>query len=148
MSGRQDGIALIITILILLLVSTIGIASIEHSGGEFSSAGRARASTVALYGAEAGLQLAINQFAQEPADLTAVNVTLDDGTGVQSGTRADTAPQPLTKGGTGLPPEGYSLNAGSGYVNRRYRAEVTARTTGGSAVELESLFAKLEAGGY
>jgi len=145
---REDGIALLIAVLLLLLVTAIGIAAIEHSGGELASGGRTRSSTVAFYGADAGLSVAINQLAQEPADLTPVNVTLVDGTTVQSGTRTDTAPQPLTKEGTGLPPEGYSLNAGSGYVSRRYRTEVTARSTGGAAAELDSRLTKLEVGGY
>ena len=145
---RQDGIALLIAVLLLLLVSAIGIAAIEHSGGELASGGRARSSTVAFYGADAGLNVAINQLAQEPADLTPLNTTLSDGTLVQSGTRTDTVPQPLVKGGTGLPPEGYSLNANSGYVSRRYRAQVTGRSTGGSAAELEAQFKKLEVGGY
>ena len=120
---REDGIALLIAVLLLMLVSAIGIAAIEHSGGELASGGRARSSTVAFYGADAGLNLAVNQIAQEPPDLTPVNVTLTDGTLVRSGTRTDTVPQPLLKGGTGLPPEGYSLNTGSGYVNRRSTEE-------------------------
>ena len=144
---REDGIALLIAVLLLLLVSAIGIAAIEHSGGELSSGGRARSSTVAFYGADAGLNVAVNQIAQEPPDLTLFNLTLDDGTAVRSGTRADGAPVPLEKGGTGLPPEGYSLNTGSGYVSRRYRAEVTATSPGGATAELESQYTKMEVGG-
>ena len=144
---REDGIALLIAVLLLLLVSAIGIAAIAHSGAELSSGGRARSSTVAFYAADGGLHVAINQIAQEPPDLTSFNLTLDDGTAVRSGSRADGAPIALEKGGTGLPPEGFSLNTSSGYFSRRYRAEVTATSPGGATTELESQFAKLEVGG-
>jgi hypothetical protein len=60
--GRQardeSGIALIVAVILLLLMSALGLNALRHSGSEASESSRARRKDSTFYGAEAGLHLA------------------------------------------------------------------------------------------
>ena len=49
--------------------------------------------------------------------------------------------------GVGAPPDGYSINLGTGFQSRLYKAEVAARGPANSVMELEAKFGKLDSGG-
>jgi hypothetical protein len=144
----EQGIAMILTILLLLLISGIGIAAVEHSGNESIMSGSARRWTRTFFAADAGIQMALSQIAQTPPDLNQFTFQLENGaTNVRSGSLADASAQPIESVGVGAPPDGYSINVGSGYQSRLYKANATAFGPASARVELEAKFAKLDSGG-
>jgi hypothetical protein len=148
---REGGAALFVTALILMLVGMLAVTAIYSSERESVGGARSRSTARTFYAADAGIQLALSRLAQTPPDLTSFDVDLAEEANVQSRTREQAAPQPIEQVGVGAPPEGYSLNVGSGggYVSRVYRVNATARA-GGSTVELEAKLSRTEpeAGGY
>jgi type IV pilus assembly protein PilX len=58
----QEGVALIVALIILLVLTLIGISAISTSTFETSLSGNERVATDAFYIAEAGVQRAINQL--------------------------------------------------------------------------------------
>jgi len=134
---REEGIALITVVLILALVSTLAVSAMDQTGEELQAGGRSRATTKALFAADSGIQVAMDRV-RAPADLTPIDFAMADGTSVQSRKRTDAAAQPLARAGFGKPPEGYSLNLGSGFVNEVFGINVTADAPGNSLVEIEA----------
>lgn len=141
---NEAGMAMILTVMMLLLLSAIAVSAIQTAGSEYARGGSARRTARTLFGAEAGLQVSMNQIAQATPNLSAFTYTLTDGTSYRSGTKAAGSAQPIQRVGTGSPPEGYSLNVGAGYVSDVYRANVTASSADGSSVELEAQLGRLE----
>jgi hypothetical protein len=121
---QREGMALITTILILLLVGATALSTIETSSEEMMAGGRSRSVIKSLYAAEAGVQLAHKRI-REPRNLNAFSISVD-GTTIESRSRDQTGTQPIGEGGLGRPPSGYSVNIGSGYVNQVYAVDVTA----------------------
>jgi hypothetical protein len=145
--SEEHGVALIIAVLLLLLVTAIGVAAIHHAGDELSVTGSARRSARMLHAADGGLQVAINRISQPSPDLTPFTHTLEGGdVTIRSGTRNDTVAQPIIAAGSGPPPDGYGINIGSGFRSRMYQANVTALYRSGSSTELEGKLKKLEIG--
>ncbi len=144
---REEGIAMILAVLLLLLVTGIAISAIQHAGDESALTGSARRAARTFFAADAGIQVAINQLSQGTPDLTAFNVALEGGAvTVRSGTRADAGPMPLLAAGSGPPPDGYSINLGRGFRSRLYRTGVTSLEQGGSSAELDVKLARLQIG--
>ena len=141
--GDERGMAMIVAVLVLLLLTAIGIAAIEHSGSEFAAGGRSRHITRVFHGADAGLEVVASKLSGAIPNVTPTSVTLTDGTTVQSGDRTAITPQPLNLVGYGPPPDGYGLNLGSGFSTEIYRAIVTASAASGSMVELEAQLGRL-----
>jgi hypothetical protein len=140
---REGGFALITAVLLLLLISATVINTIDFSGEEYQSGGRARASTKNLYAADAGIQLGLSRLTQ-PRDLSAFSHTLSDGTVIESRARDEAAPKDIESVGIGEPPEGYGINIGSGYVNELFLLTVTAEAANGGVTELESKMSSLQ----
>jgi hypothetical protein len=135
---------MVMAVLLLLLVTGVGISAIHHAGSESAVTGSARRTAQTLFAADAGVQVAINQLSQPTPDLNQFTHTLDGGdVTVRSGTRA--APGPLVAAGNGPPPDGYSINLGSGFRSRLFRANVTAIYSN-SSTELDAKFGKLTIG--
>ena len=59
---KQDGVALVIALLMLLILTLIGISSITTTTFESSISGNERVKTDAFYAAEAGIQVGLNQL--------------------------------------------------------------------------------------
>jgi len=148
-AGLRDetGVALIVSILVLLMISAIGIAAVDRAGDDAKVTGHAKADARALYAADAGIGVALNRLAGPIPDLTPFNVDLDDGVSVRSGTRAASAPEPIAYLGTAGPPDGYSLVIGSGFISKTYRVNVTGFGTGASRSELEAKLTRLSSSG-
>jgi hypothetical protein len=144
---REQGIALIIAVLLSLLVSALAVAAIDHAGAELSTAGSSRIVTRALHAADGGLQIARNQLVQSPPNLDPIDVTVD-AVVVQSRNKDDSTAQSLEQVGLGPVPEGYELNEGSGAaaVNRLFVIPMTS-TSGTTRVALEAKLGLLEVGG-
>ncbi len=137
-SHRHDeGVAMFVTVLILMLMGAIAIAAIEYSGEEWAAGGRSRASAQSFYAADAGIQVALNHLAQTPPDDDPINLTLPNGLNVQSRTPADTSAQEIPQIGTSGAPEGYSLNIGAGFSGQVFLVTMTAAGPNGSTSALE-----------
>ena len=143
----EHGVALLIAVLLLLLVSGIGIAAIEHAGQDSAAAGSRRRTATTFYAADAAIQYATNQFAQQPAVLDPFQLTLADGTTIRSGPRSASSAQPLTALGTGPPPDGACINlGGSCFRSDLYRATVSALGPASGAAELEGQYSVVQSG--
>jgi Tfp pilus assembly protein PilX len=149
---REQGAALLITSLILVVIGAIAFTSMRHSEQESTAGARSRANTRTFYAADAGVQLAMNHLTQDPVDLTPLNVNLANNLNVQSRTREEVLPQTLDQVGLGGVTEGESLNAGSGVttVTRVFLVTVTAASPNGSTAEVEAKIGRTaaEASGY
>ncbi len=61
----EKGIALLISVILMLLISAIGIAALQHAREESSGSGRSRHHTKNLHAADGMLQLVVQQLAAE-----------------------------------------------------------------------------------
>jgi hypothetical protein len=134
---RESGVALLITVILILLVGVLVLTSIGHSGDESEAGARSRSAARALYAADGGMQLALSRVTQIPANVNPIDITIDNLT-IQSRTRAEVGAQPLDSLGSGPPPEGYGVNTGSGYVSEVFLVDITSLGPTGSTVELQS----------
>ena len=132
---REAGVALIITVLVMLLVSGVAVAAMNNSREEMMAGGRSRSVITSLFAAEAGVQFAEARVLP-PRDLSSFSINVA-GITVESRERADTSPQSIGSGGIGKPPPGYSINVGSGYVNQIFAVHSTAENTRLPTTELE-----------
>jgi type IV pilus assembly protein PilX len=148
--ARRDeaGMALVIAILLLLLVSAIGVAAIDRSGSESSQAGRGRRNAITFYAADAGIQYGRAQVMESPPRLDSFQVTLLDGTQFRSGPRAGAGAADLPVPDTGPPPDGFAINVGSGtgFVDEAHRFSVTGVAPDGTEQELETKVAQVKGG--
>jgi hypothetical protein len=146
---RKSGFALVTAVVILLLVSGVVVNLISYSSQEMQAGGRLRATLKNLYAADSGVQLSMQRI-QLPRDLTAFSYNLTDGTLVESRSRSDAAAMPIQTVGIGAPPDGYSINVGSGFVNELFLLNVTAQGVNRGVAELETKLGSLQpnAGAY
>ncbi len=133
---RQDGVALVTAILIMVLVAGLAISAIGTSEEELRASGRSRSAANSFYSAEAGVGYAERQL-RAPSDTGHFSFTLTDGTIVRSGTRSSMSAQDIVEGGLGKPPSGYSINIGQGFLNETYKVNVTASKLGAPTSEIE-----------
>ncbi len=147
---RRDeaGMALLIAVLMLLMISAIGVAAIDHSGDESESAGHERRTATTFYAADAGIQYGRTRVFTNPPNLDEFEVSLSDGTTFRSGTRSDGAATALESPDIGAPPEGFSINVGGagGFVSQNLTMNVTGEGGGNSTVELETRLAQTVSG--
>lgn len=133
---REQGVALITAVLVLVLVSLTAVASISNSEEELKAGGRSRSVLRSLYAAEAGVEFAEHRVL-EPRDLSAFSINVN-GLSVESRSRDDGTPQDIAEGGIGSPPPGYSINIGAGFVNEIFAIDVTAANATLPTTELEA----------
>lgn len=124
----ESGMALLIAIVLLLLMSALGLTALQHAQDEATASGRARRKDATLYAAEAGLALAqetliSNWGGADPSTFTIDQPSLvRDGfsnpIAVRSGRPENAAPQPISPGGSGntTPPNGFMLNGGPSFA--------------------------------
>ncbi|MFI5314881.1 MAG: PilX N-terminal domain-containing pilus assembly protein [Myxococcota bacterium] len=160
LTGARDesGMALLIAVIVLLLMSALGLAALQHAGDEASGSGRARRKDATLYAADSGLEMIQEKlFTSYVASATMAPVDVDqldlvtDGYGnpiaVRSGApangglpavkeevQASSAPAQIA--------DGYSFNTGSSN-SQNYRpaqADVTALDVANGMVHLQAQF--------
>ena len=150
-SRAEQGTALLITMMVLLLVSLLAVTGLERSGEESTSGARLRASTRTLHAADSGIRLALSRITQSPPDLSAFTLNLAGGAKVESRQRSGLAPEDIEQLGLGSPTEGYGLSIGMGVrsVTRVYRLNTTAEAAGSTvALEAKLMRSGAEATGY
>jgi hypothetical protein len=143
---HERGTALLITVLVMLLVSAVAMASLNQAGQESAAGGRTRATTRNFYAADSGIQLARKRLGSSPPDTTPFSVVLDGGRTVESRRRSETGPQPLIRTGYGPPPAGHEINLGSSnFSNEIYLINITSTAPGGTTAEVEAKIVVLQA---
>jgi hypothetical protein len=147
----ESGIALLLTILMLLLVSAIGVSSLNRAGDELTVGGASRRQVRNVAAAEAALKLVGSQLAAAQTGTAPPSTPIylpsfvselgGRNTLVRTGTIADGGtPQPIQPIGTG------SVSGGDLRVNyapaRRlvYRVNVVATDPSGGNVQLQAQF--------
>jgi len=147
----ESGMALMIALLLLIVMSAIAISAVEHSGEDSAVSGRLRRATKMFHAADGGIQIAVGRVNQASPDTSPFTFTTTDGTTLRTGARSDTTPQPLVVLGSGPPPDGFCVGVGAACYRRDlYRAQVSALAGDGAASELEAQFGVLVpgTGGY
>ena len=134
---REEGTALLITMLLILLMGALALDAIDHSGAESVSGARSRSTARALHATDGGMQLALSRLSQTPANTDPIDISMG-GFSVQSRTRADGGPLDLESQGAGPPPDGYGMNVGDGYTSQLFKVDITAVGLNGSTVEIQS----------
>lgn len=142
---REQGVTLLITVILILLVGILVLTSIGHSGDESVAGARARSTSRALHAADGGMQLAFTRVTQEPPLTIPIDINIGN-MSVQSRTRADATAQNIDSLGSGPPPEGYGINTGSGFVAELFQVDMTSLGPTGSTAELQSKLYKFTAG--
>ena len=135
-SDRQEGSILVIVLLLMTLLSLLGITLLTVASTEHSLAYNAVWSEAALMAAEAGVNKGISQVSPDPvASVAAIpTTTLATNYTYRSGKETDSGPQPLTFVGTKTE-AGYSLSTNNGYTFNVYR--ITATGTGPNSARRE-----------
>ena len=142
-SRQNEGMALLVTVFVLLLVGAVAVAAIHDSGEEAAAGGRTRATMRTLYAADSGIELALTRLGQNPPNTNPFNVGMQGGRSVESRRRTDSVPQDVLLTGWGPPPEGYDLGS---YHNELYRVPVTSTAPRGASAEVEGKIARFAAG--
>lgn len=158
----ETGIALLIAVILLLLISAIGIASLQHAQQEASSSGRSRHHARNLQAGEGLLQLVVQQLmansAQNREDPLDIAQFIQDPTSGVWMSASTTAP---ADAGMGTPTPRGPLRTGSwvrsgdaigGPIRQQiYNVNVFASDPSGARVALQAQYALLDAvagGGY
>ena len=155
-AGDEDGIALIIAVVVLLLLSAIGLAALQGAQSELTAGGYSRLKTRTLYAADSGIGLVRNQLnIVTGASLTGTPYpdrnpiyqgTLMVGanglfTEIRTGTADNATPQAIARLGT-VRRDGdqVNVNSANSFSYGIYRADVAAVDPGGGSVELQAQF--------
>lgn len=142
---REEGLALLTTAFVLVLVALLAFAALDDSERESTSGARSRAATRSVHAADAGIQIARTHLAESPPDLTEIDLSYGGAT-IQSRSRSESTATPLDQVGLGETKEGYAVNVGAGatIINRIYQVNVTS-SSGASTAELEAKLNRMEA---
>ncbi len=126
LGSNEKGVALVIALIILLVLTLIGMASISSSVFEAKISGNDRFGTAAFYASKGGVERGITRL----PDLTAYSDNIGDGA-YRSGRMSDGGPHDLEYiGAMGRP--GYDIN----WEFRRYQVNATGQSFG-SMKEIE-----------
>jgi len=148
---RDEGVALIVTVLLLMIVSAIGLSALQHAGDESAVSASSRRKTVTMHAADAALTALADRL--QTASVTSPNFTapMDEPTfmtspnglpiGVRTGTADSAVAMPIRKVGTATGGGG-QLNIGSAATQSYgiYRASIVATDSGGGRTQIQAQF--------
>ena len=147
----EHGIALIVTVLLLMMISAIGLAALRHAGDESVISASSRRKLAAVYAADAGMNvLAERLLTGNPSSATFLAPMNDPSLltneaglpiAVRTGTADSTVPQPVVRVGS-APGGGSQLNIGSSSTQSYgvYRASIVAGDAGGAQAQIQAQF--------
>ena len=162
--NEESGIALIVTVLLLLLVSAIGVSALNRAGDErlIESASRRRISN--LMAAEAGMEIVrqkLEGISSNQAVLT--QIALDEPalftdpvsgttTAVRTGVIGDPTIESVSALGPAPTQGGDEISEGKNSASARrmvYRVNVTASDSSGANAQIQAQFSvRVNSGGY
>jgi Tfp pilus assembly protein PilX len=149
-SSGESGIALVVTVLLLLLVSAIGISALNRAGDEKIVSTVSRRQVSNLSAAEAGLRLVQAQLENNTVGIPPDTALSRPGlfqdvsglfTGVRSGTVDTATAQKIQPVGYTIP-DGSEVRTGGGGAAPRlvYRVNVVASDPSGGNVQVQAQF--------
>jgi len=97
---NEKGVALVIALIMLIILTFIGISSISSSVFETKISGNERVGSSAFYAAEGGVYVGISRI----PDITAYSGTIGSDESYRSGRLTDSSPQPQKNLGVMLKP--------------------------------------------
>ena len=148
----EHGMALLVAVVLLLMVSAIGLAALQSAQDEASGSGRARRKTMTLYAADSALTMVedrLNVAKSQYPDTGVINNTtfMQDqwggATAVRTGNSENPLAQPIVRvGASSQAAAGYQLNvnASGTFSYGIYRTGVVATDQTGGAVELQAQY--------
>ncbi len=156
----QQGIALIVTVLLLMMISAIGLAALRHAGDESVISASSRRKLTVIYAADAAMNIMAERLlGGDPTTATFLD-PMDEPTflmntaglpiAVRSGPADSAVPQPILRVGTAAGGGG-QLNIGSSATQSYgvYRVSIVAQDSGGSQAQVQAQFRVPEgAAGY
>jgi Tfp pilus assembly protein PilX len=153
----ERGMALLIAVILLLMISAIGLTALQSAQDEASGAGRSRRKTMTLYAADAGLKLVEDRLnvttSQYPntAVLEQSSFMTDQwgsSTAIRTGNSENPVAQPVLRLGRARS-SGFALNvnAANSIAYGIYRTGLVATDTGGGVVELQAQYSVSEGAG-
>ena len=98
--NNEKGVALVIALIMLIILTLIGISSINSSVFETRISGNERVGSSAFYAAEGGVYVGISRI----PDVTAYSGTIGSDESYRSGSLTDSSPQPQKNLGVMLKP--------------------------------------------
>jgi Tfp pilus assembly protein PilX len=157
----ERGMALLIAVVLLLLMSALGITALQHAQTEASASGRSRRKDATLYAGEAGLSMVQQRLLSNWGGATMSPFTIDedslvtDGFGnpiaVRTGRPENAAAESIGGAGTGRAEaaDGFMLNLGNQGAQSfsAIRADVVATDTGDGMVHLQAQYRLHEGAG-
>jgi len=139
--GEKNGVALIIALLMLLVLTLIGISSISTTTFEISISGNERVRTDAFYAAEAGIQVAINRLPDNTNPIPKTKIK-EDSYYWSGGIRDEGDPKPLKS--LGLHPK---AGFDSSWAFKRFQVNTTGESFGATKeIEVQVSYGPFHAG--
>jgi hypothetical protein len=149
-AGDQHGIALLIAVVLLLMVSALGLTALQSAQDEATGSARGRRKVMTLYAADSGLKLVEDQLAGATAQypnrnpITSGTMMEDQWggmTSIRTGEAENPVPQAIQRVGKGNL-EGFQLNVNSAgsFAYGIYRTGLVATDNTGGVVELQAQY--------
>ena len=136
--GNQKGVALVVALIMLLVLTFIGISSISSSIFEAKISGNERFGSAAFYAADGGVEVGISRI----PDITAYSGTIGSDESYRSGSLTATSPQPQKNLGLMFKP-GYE----GVWEFKRFQINVTGESFGArKEIEVQALLGPYPAG--
>jgi len=149
-TGDERGVALLIAIVLLLLVSALGLTALQSAQDEATGSARGRRKTMTLYAADSGLKLVEQQLAASSTQypnrnaITSSSVMQDQwggSTSIRTGEAENPVPQAIQRVSKANV-EGFQLNVNSSgsFSYGIYRTGMVATDNTGGVVELQAQY--------
>ena len=146
----ESGIALLIAVVLLLMVSALGLTALQSAQDEATGSARGRRKVMTLYAADSGLRLVEDQLADSTIQypnrnpVTSSSVMTDQwggSTAIRTGEAQNPVAQAIQRIGKGNI-EGFSLNMNSAgsFAYGIYRTGMVATDNTGGVVELQAQY--------
>jgi Tfp pilus assembly protein PilX len=154
MPGRsvrdQQGVALLIAVVLLLMVSALGLTALQSAQDEATGSARGRRKVMTLYAADSGLKLVEQQLASSTNQypnrnpITSTSVMQDQwgaATAIRTGEAENPVAQAIQRVSKGNV-EGFQLNVNSAgsFAYGVYRTGLVATDNTGGVVELQAQY--------
>ncbi len=145
---RRDeaGMALLIAVILMLLISAIGLGALQSATGESSAGGRSARKLRTFFAADAGMGIVLRQLDTTASQYPDTN-PLDEQqfiqnraggfTQVRTGTADNDVPQPIRRVGRSRA-GALNVNSANTFSFGIYRADVVATDPAGGRVELQA----------
>ncbi len=149
--AREEGVALIITVLLLMMVSAIGLSALQHAGDESTASASSRRKLATMYAADAAINVLADRLRNGQASSPTFTQPMDEQTfmltksglpiAVRTGTADNAVPMPIRKVGSAAGVGGqFNIGAAATQSYGIYRVSVVATDPGGGRTQIQAQF--------